>query len=245
MSTRLDSAGNPYNKCVLSHPSTKAGSFQVTEALLVPSTCGDQPWQIIYATERMAALLGLLLISPILLLVGAVIFALSGQSPLIAHRRVGIYGRTLWVFKFRTMWTDNRSAAGNFNLIEYICDSPLPVDKSPDDKRVSSKFGRFCRKYSLDELPQLWNVAIGEMSLVGARPITQAELERHYGIYADLILQVKPGITGLWQINGRNALSYDRRREFDMYWTKHRSAKLYLTVLSQTVPSVLSGINAW
>jgi len=85
----------------------------------------------------------------------------------------------------------------------------------------------------------------GEMSLVGPRPITGAEIERHYGADADQVLQVKPGIAGLWQVSGRNRLTYSDRRALDLEMARRRSVRLYVEILLRTVPEVLSGENSW
>jgi lipopolysaccharide/colanic/teichoic acid biosynthesis glycosyltransferase len=97
----------------------------------------------------------------------------------------------------------------------------------------------------LDELPQLLHVIRGEMALVGPRPLTAEELSRHYGEDAVEILQAKPGIAGLWQVSGRNRLTYAERKEFDLQLVRHGSARLYLRILLRTVAEVWSGANSW
>jgi lipopolysaccharide/colanic/teichoic acid biosynthesis glycosyltransferase len=131
--------------------------------------------------------------------------------------------------------------------IEHLAPEAFNGDetKPPDDARVSSAFARFCRRFSVDELPQLANVAGGQMSLVGPRPLTAAELRRHYSGVADEVTSVKPGITGVWQVGGRSRLSYAERRALDLQFVRERSPGLYLKVLARTVPVVLSGKDAW
>ncbi|MBZ5586793.1 MAG: sugar transferase, partial [Acidobacteriia bacterium] len=102
-----------------------------------------------------------------------------------------------------------------------------------------------CRRHSIDELPQLWHVLKGEMSLVGPRPMTAAELQRWYGADAKQILLCKPGITGLWQVRGRNSLSYSQRRRLDLFLVRNWSPSLYFRILLSTVPRVISGENAY
>jgi len=174
----------------------------------------------------------------------------SGRTPLIAHRRVGWQGSPLWMLKLRTMWpaiSDNREAARprRSRWIEYIDDELGPQLKHPGDARVSSPFARFCRRHSIDELPQLWHVVRGQMSLVGPRPMTERELRRYYGLAAQEILQVRPGLAGLWQISGRNRLTYAERRDMDLKLVRGRSARLYIEILLRTVPEVLTGSGSW
>src|SRR3989442_4517754 len=146
----------------------------------------------------------------------AAISLLSGQSPLIAHRRVGWRGETLWMLKLRTMWTrGSRGAQSGSGWLEHVEDEAGPEHKQVGDPRVANWFARFCRRHSMDEMPQLWHVIRGEMSLVGPRPITAAELQQYYGADAEEVLRVKPGIAGLWQISGRNRLTYAERRMLD------------------------------
>jgi lipopolysaccharide/colanic/teichoic acid biosynthesis glycosyltransferase len=116
--------------------------------------------------------------------------------------------------------------------------------KSEDDPRVTSRFASWCRRYSLDELPQLYHIARGEMSFVGPRPITAAELASHYGDDAPEVLSVRPGLTGLWQSLGRNRLTYATRRRLDVWFVRHASPGLYFRILARTIPRVLQGDNA-
>jgi len=193
--------------------------------------------------ERFAALLLLLLASPVLLAAGLVLAVLSRRSPLIAHRRVGWCGNPLWMLKLRTMWGKQECARREW--IERIDDDLGPDRKSAGDPRVRSRFARFCRRHSIDELPQLWHVVTGEMSLVGPRPVTTRELGRYYGADSAEILSVKPGLAGLWQISGRNRLTAAERRRLDLQLVRRRSPALYVTILLRTVPEVFHGKNSW
>lgn len=182
------------------------------------------------------------------MLVSAVTLSLlSGRSPLIAHRRVGWRGCTLYMLKLRTMWNNDGTGALSKSgfWVEYIDDDAGPELKQNRDPRVRNWFARFCRRHSIDELPQLWHVVRGEMSLVGPRPVTEGEIRRHYGTDAAEVLQVKPGIAGLWQTSGRNRLTHAERRDFDLQFVRHRSPRLYLRILLRTVPEVLGGSNSW
>jgi exopolysaccharide production protein ExoY len=212
----------------------------------------DPTWQAVAICERLASVVMFVALSPILLASAVTLSLLSGRAPLIAHRRVGWRGATLWMLKLRTMWnTEGRgTGAGSsgwieYGLIEYIEDTDGPELKQPGDARVTNWFARFCRKHSIDEMPQLWHVIRGEMSLVGPRPVTDAEIQRHYGTDADEVLQVKPGLAGLWQISGRNRLSYAERRRLDLRFVRDRSVWMYLRILLRTIPEVWSGSNSW
>jgi lipopolysaccharide/colanic/teichoic acid biosynthesis glycosyltransferase len=110
---------------------------------------------------------------------------------------------------------------------------------------VTSRFAAFCRRYSLDELPQLWQVVRGEMSLVGPRPLTRQELDTYYGADASRIIAAKPGLSGLWQISGRSRLTYPQRRRLDLFLVRKWSVSLYLRILFTTLPRVAAGKDAW
>jgi len=195
--------------------------------------------------ERLAALIVLVVLSPVLLAVGFITFLLSGRSPLIAHRRLGQGGRPFWMVKFRTMWPQRGRAPARFALMERIVDEHGPRRKEARDPRVSSRFARFCRRHSVDELPQLIHVLRGEMSFVGPRPITASEWKLHYRQRAADVLRVKPGLSGLWQIRGRSRLTYEQRRELDLALVRDRSWKLYFQILWLTLPEIWNGRNAW
>jgi lipopolysaccharide/colanic/teichoic acid biosynthesis glycosyltransferase len=193
--------------------------------------------------ERGAAAFLLILVSPLLLLGGAVIAMLSRRSPLIAHRRVGWRGETLWMLKLRTMWGDDGARARGW--IQYIDDPIGPGYKNERDPRVPNAFARFCRRHSIDELPQLLHVIRGEMSLVGPRPLTAIELRRYYGEDASEVLEAKPGIAGLWQVSGRNRLTYAERRALDLELVRTRSSGMYVRILVRAAAEVWSGPNSW
>jgi exopolysaccharide production protein ExoY len=208
----------------------------------------DWTWQVVAVCERLAAVFLLLLALPVLVICALVLWLLAGRSPLIAHRRVGWQGAPLRMLKLRTMWnaTAPRSAGWvEHDWIEQVQDDSGPELKSPEDPRVISSFARFCRRHSIDELPQLWHVVSGEMSLVGPRPVTEGELQRYYGAHASEILQVKPGLAGLWQVSGRNRLSYAERCRLDLHLVRERSIPLYCGILLRTLPEVFGGENSW
>jgi exopolysaccharide production protein ExoY len=198
------------------------------------------------AAERFAAAILIALLSPLFLAIWVAILLLSARSAFIAHRRIGQHGSELWVLKFRTMWAcRGRLRLRNAFSVEYIDDQTGPFRKSPDDSRVSGRFGRFCRRHSLDELPQLVNVLTGEMSLVGPRPVTPAEVLPIYGPKAEEVLRVKPGLSGLWQISGRNRLSAEERCRLDLECVRQRSVRMYFRILMRTLPELFTGESAW
>jgi lipopolysaccharide/colanic/teichoic acid biosynthesis glycosyltransferase len=164
------------------------------------------------------------------------IIACDGGRPLFAHPRVGRNGRPFRCWKFRTMRPDAAE-----RLSEVLADPQRAAEwartfKLAQDPRVTL-IGHFLRRTSLDELPQLWNVLLGEMSLVGPRPVTAEELPM-YGPVAPLLCSVLPGITGPWQISGRNGTTYAERVEIDRRYVLGRSILGDVRVLLMT-PSVL------
>jgi exopolysaccharide production protein ExoY len=207
----------------------------------------DFTWQIVEAGERLASAVLLAAAAPLFLACAGAIAWASGRSPFIAHRRVGWRGETLWMIKLRTMWEgkpEESRAWVERVWVERIVGA-APEQKEADDPRIGNGFARFCRRHSIDEIPQLWHVARGEMSLVGPRPLTPGELDKYYGCDAAELLRVKPGLAGLWQISGRNHLTYRRRKELDLRYVRERSMGMYLRILARTVPEVVRGTNSW
>lgn len=221
---------------------THTACVKLATVSALPATGSTFAWDLLYASEQILAGSLLLVLSPLLLLCCAAIYARSGKAPVIAHRRVGLNQETLWVFKLRTMWNTS-SEAGSASFVEYIQSSGI-IDKKDSLAMVRPGFAQLLRKFSIDELPQLFNVVAGQMSLVGARPITQAELNKYYRDRAAEVLQYKPGITGLWQINGRSNLTFAERLQYDLLWTRNRSIQMYLEILVRTIPLAATGLNA-
>lgn len=199
---------------------------------------------VLYALEPVVAMLCLICLSPFLVILALAIRAASGASPLVAHRRVGRHGKTLWVYKFRSMWPSGGYTHRSASFIEEVADDE-PKPKLGPDPRVTSGFASFCRRHSIDELPQLALVAAGRMSLVGPRPITRFELNEYYDPDALEVLSVKPGLTGLWQIRGRSRLTYRQRKRFDLFLVRRFSAGLYFRIMALTIPDLLFAKDAW
>jgi lipopolysaccharide/colanic/teichoic acid biosynthesis glycosyltransferase len=212
-------------------------------AKIYPLSRYSPAWlRLIYGIEPFIAAAALFLLTPVVLTIAITVAILSRRSPLVSHTRVGWHGEPLPMLKFRTMWTGGESLCGGW-LIEDVSDR-VPTSKNAGDPRVTSRFAAFCRRFSLDELPQFYHVACGEMSLVGPRPITLAELETWYGDCADEVVSLRPGMTGLWQITGRNALSYEERKRLDLLLVREASPGLYFSILLRSVPKVLIGTGA-
>lgn len=183
--------------------------------------------------------------APLLVGSAAAVAILSKRSPFIAHLRVGQGGRRLWMLKLRTMWTAEPVKAEERGLVQHIHQDAAPDSKNPRDFRVCSRFAAFCRRHSIDELPQLWHVVHGEMSLVGPRPMTATEISKHYPTWSDELLTVKPGLTGLWQVSGRSMLSWEQRIVLDRCLLQDIDRRLYWKILIKTVSAVLNGGGAW
>lgn len=194
--------------------------------------------------ERLTAGVLLILILPILVIASIVVVAISRRSPFVAHQRVGHGGRLIWVLKLRTMWNAHSGKQSVFVHRLSASEAPL-LPPNIKHVRVTSRFAAFCRRYSLDELPQLWHVVRGEMAFVGPRPLTREELDTYYGRDAARVVLAKPGISGLWQISGRSRLTYSQRRRLDLFLVRNWSVPLYFRILLLTLPRVLAGRDAW
>lgn len=194
-------------------------------------------WLQARASQAAAAVL-LFLLSPLLLAVAWWIWRCDGAPVLFGHYRVGRSGRLFRCLKFRTMYTDSEPLLADLLQSDANARAEWERDqKLVEDPRVTP-VGRFLRRTSLDELPQLINVLRGEMSLVGPRPITVAELTRYGRVRWDY-LSVAPGMTGLWQVCGRNNTSYAQRVRLDDHYIGERSFWLDLWILLRTVKVVL------
>lgn len=176
----------------------------------------------------MIALIGLVILVPVLLGISILIFVIMGRPILFRQLRPGLRGKPFNIFKFRTM--DNPSAA--------------ELSPGQDGKRLTP-LGKILRATSLDELPELWNVLRGEMSLVGPRPLLMDYLAR-YTFREARRMEVKPGITGWAQVNGRNALSWDEKFKLDVWYVDNQSFWLDCKILWMTIIQVLQrkGISA-
>ncbi len=180
------------------------------------------------------AFVALILASP-LLLVLAILVKITSRGPVFfAHRRLGRDGKEFHCLKFRTMIANAEERLKRDPQLRQRFEEKFKLE---DDPRITP-LGSFLRKTSLDELPQLFHVLRGEMSLVGPRPIVEAELTK-YSIYANKLLTVKPGLSGLWQVCGRSDTTYPQRVMMDMQYIDHRSFGLDMRLLLLTVSAVV------
>ena len=189
--------------------------------------------------DLVIAVLALIFLLPVMILIGLLITAHDGGPPIFAHRRIGLGGRSFPCLKFRSMVVNADEVLHRLIERDPAAAAQWARDhKLRPDPRIT-RLGNFLRRSSLDELPQLLNVIRGDMSLVGPRPIVDAETKR-YGRYFRDYCSVKPGLTGLWQISGRNDTTYRRRVAMDVVYTRCASVRLNVRILLATVPAVLT-----
>jgi Undecaprenyl-phosphate galactose phosphotransferase WbaP len=193
--------------------------------------------------EMIGTVLLLLLVSPLLLVVGLVVRASSPGPVLFRQKRIGRDRRPFDCLKFRTMYRDAEERLGGMLACnEALRNEWLKYARIPNDPRVTS-VGRFLRRFSLDEWPQLWNVLRGEMALVGPRPYLPVESDR-IGESLDTIVRVRPGMTGLWQVSGRTSLPFSERLTLDEYYIRNWSLWMDFTILVRTLRAVVGARGA-
>ncbi len=194
--------------------------------------------------DLIVSLLGMIVALPVGIMIALAIYIDSPGPVIFAHLRIGQKKRVFPCYKFRTMVPDAEE-----KLREYLLENPGAMEewqdsfKLKDDPRIT-RIGRFLRKTSLDELPQLINVLKGEMSLVGPRPIVRREIIKYGEYFRDFAL-VPPGITGMWQVNGRSDTTYDERVRMDSWYVRNWSVWIDLVYLLKTVRVVVSGRGAY
>lgn len=213
--------------------SANSAFFDAIESGVFPPTGGV----LKRAFDVTMAVSALVFISPIFLLLMLLVKVTDPGPIFFGHRRIGHNGQTFRCLKFRTMMTD-----GDRVLQAYLQQNPkaqeewLATRKLQNDPRVTV-VGAVLRKLSLDELPQLLNIIRGEMSVVGPRPVVEDELEMYEGA-AVYYLQSRPGLTGLWQVSGRNDVSYASRVAFDTHYVKNWSLRNDMLIIARTIPAV-------
>lgn len=206
-----------------------------------------KPWNLYIKNffDLAATILLLILLLPFLLIISGLLLAFDGRPIIFSQERLGRRGKTFKMYKFRTMYRDAEK-----KLHEYLSAN---VEASKEwekfmklkgpDPRVTP-LGRLIRKFSIDELPQLFNVLKGEMSLIGPRPYLPREIEK-MGAHKNVILRVKPGITGLWQVSGRNLLTFEERLKLDEFYVRNWSLWLDAVILFKSFVVVLKGEGAY
>ena len=195
---------------------------------------------IVRGIDISVATIALLILAPVVLIIAIALWYQDGGAPIFVHWRIGKGGIPFPCLKLRTMVVDSEH-----RLTEYLETNAAAAQEWAEDRKLRNDprvtpLGAFLRKSSLDEIPQLLNVLYGQMSLVGPRPIVSAEIPK-YGRYFRDYCRVRPGITGLWQVSGRNAVSYRRRVALDTVYARHKSLGIDLFILTLTIPAVVSG----
>ena len=204
-----------------------------------PTAVGDAGLFAKRCVDLAVAIPCILLLLPVIAIVAIAVHRSSAGPVLFRQTRVGLHGRQFTLLKFRTM---RAGAEADQDKLEHRNEMSGPVFKLRDDPRVT-RVGRFLRRFSLDELPQLWNVVKGDMSLVGPRPPTPEEVEQ-YKPWQRRRLSMRPGLTCLWQVAGRNEIDFDRWVALDLEYIDNWSPWLDIKILLRTVPAVLTGRGA-
>ena len=208
----------------------------IDRTTLVTRTPG-RVWEV---ASRALALVAIVIVLPVVLAIALAVKATSPGPVLFKQTRVGLAGRTFTLWKFRTMRYDAEEV---LPVILDLNEHDGVLFKIRRDPRITA-VGRLLRRFSLDELPQLWNVVRGEMALVGPRPALPREVARYDSVTARR-LQVKPGLTGLWQVSGRSELSWRDSVRLDLHYVENWSPRLEASIVLRTVTAVLTGRGAW
>jgi len=182
---------------------------------------------------------------PFFFLIALAICMTSSGQIIYSHERIGRGGKPFRCYKFRTMYRDAdkrlKTMLENNPVLQQEWEQCRKLKKDP---RITP-LGHFLRKTSLDELPQFWNVLRGDLSVVGPRPVVQSELEIFYGMKAKKILSIRPGLTGLWQVSGRNDTSYFTRVLLDETYVERHHLFLDLSLIAKTIPAMLFSKGAY
>jgi lipopolysaccharide/colanic/teichoic acid biosynthesis glycosyltransferase len=202
------------------------------------------------ALDIVGSLVCLTVLLPVIALIALLIKTTSNGPVLFRQERIGRSGRPFTMLKFRTMSANADPAMHRQYVERFIQSSAEPSDdtvirKVVDDPRVLRRIGRFLRRSSLDEIPQFWNVLVGEMSLVGPRPPVPYEVAKYKSWHLHRVLDAKPGMTGLWQVTGRSQTTFDEMVRLDLRYARHRSLWGDIKILLATPRAVLSGRGAY
>jgi exopolysaccharide production protein ExoY len=224
------------------HRSGPTGFSTIAETIAANSNTNKTPRPVGGSLKRILDLIvasvALIAGAPLMLLI-ALLIKLQDREPIIfAHRRIGFNGKPFLCYKFRTMRTDAERALHDYLASNQEAAAEWEKNrKLRHDPRVTF-LGRMLRISSLDELPQLFNVLRGDMSCVGPRPVVADELQR-YGASAAEYLRTRPGVTGLWQVSGRNGIDYSERVLLDCYYVRHWSLRYDILILFRTALAVM------
>jgi len=231
-----------YSGHAFPRPSTDRGlaPSRVVDDVRMPSGWAPTYSAVKHVIDVAVACILLVMLSPLFLAIAVAILSTMGGPVLFRQRRVGLHGREIAVWKFRTMFADRRATDHGPPL---TTDERRRRHKSRSDPRVTP-LGRFLRRASLDELPQLWNVIVGEMSLVGPRPELPSIVARYEDWQHERHV-VRPGLTGWWQVNRPADRLMHEVVELDLYYVQHCSFWLDVRILAKTVKAVLRGTGAF
>lgn len=221
---------------------SQTASFDFTELL---QHCRVSHNAVKRAFDICFSLAVMIIFSPVFLAIALAIMISSPGSVLYSHERIGRGGTPFACWKFRSMYPD--ADARLRELLESDIDLKeewMRTRKLKNDPRVTP-FGKFIRKTSLDEIPQFWNVLRGDLSVVGPRPVVKDELVKFYGRKTPIILSVRPGLTGPWQVSGRSNMSYEERVRLDAEYVTNRTFLGDLYLILKTIPAMLSSRGAY
>ena len=191
-------------------------------------------------SDIIISLFGLIITLPLFIII-SILIKLDDHGPIFyRHKRVGKNGKSIYIYKFRSMVVNAE------DIFSYFTEEQIKefqtFYKLKNDPRIT-RIGHFLRKTSLDELPQLFNILKGDMSLIGPRPVVLNELNK-FGDNKDLLLSVKPGLTGWWACSGRSDITYEERVDLEMYYINNYCARLDFKCLIKTIGSVIEGKGA-
>lgn len=196
------------------------------------------PFNVQRILDILISLVALIFFAPLMVAIGFAIKVQDGGPMFFGHKRIGYGGKAFRCWKFRSMVTDAEA-----RLTALLSNDPEARKEWEADHKLKrdpriTLLGDFLRKSSLDELPQLFNILIGEMSVVGPRPIVTAEIAK-YGRWFDRYTAVRPGLTGLWQVSGRSDIDYRQRVALDVLYVRRASVSAYLRIVARTIPAVI------
>lgn len=214
--------------------------METTNTLMIPRIIEKNSKRNVYLHIKrffdiVISTIGLIVLSPVFLIL-AIIVKVDSKGPIFfAHTRIGKNGKKFKMYKFRTMYENAQDMINDFTpeqMKEWKENFKLQ-----DDPRIT-KVGKFLRKTSLDELPQIVNIIKGDLSIIGPRPVIEEELEK-YGENKEKFLSITPGLTGYWQANGRSSTTYEQRMEMELYYIDNISPKLDVKIFFKTIESVI------
>jgi exopolysaccharide biosynthesis polyprenyl glycosylphosphotransferase len=185
--------------------------------------------------DFIASLLGVIILSPLMITIAVIVKGFDGGPVFFKQKRIGKNGKEFTMYKFRSMVPNAEEMVAG---LQDKNEASGPMFKMKDDPRIT-KIGKFIRRTSIDELPQLFNVLNGSMSLVGPRPALPKEVAQYTSKQTEKLL-IKPGITCIWQVSGRSEVPFEKQVEMDIYYAEHRSVCLDIKLLFKTIPAVLT-----